>query len=148
MTEKDYISKLKGALEQYFPISVKNLNRVLENLPEKTKELDIIIFPSQDTDGIFSIQVSLSGPDLYVLNKSIESISDVLDVSNVEEELLPDVPVVDDLDIDYDLNKTLVSIVSEWISDVWEAVNKEDLKLPVTFFAYEDYGLDLPKKLN
>ena len=148
MTEKDYIRKLKRALEQYFPISVKNLNRVLENLPEKTKELDIIIFPSQDADGIFSIQVSLSGPDLYVLNKSIESISDVLDVRNVEEELSPDVPVVDDLDVDYDLNQTLVRIVSEWIADVWKVVNKEGLKLPVTCFANEDYELDLPKKLN
>ena len=148
MEENEYKIELRKVLDENSSNAIKNLNATLKSLPEKTKSIEMVIFPDQDGEGTFGVQVSLTGPDLYVLNKAISSTASLIDVIHTSEGLKPNVPLMGSFDSSFEVNDALVDVVGDWLKSIWSQSDNESIKLPVTIIADEDYGMNLPIKLN
>jgi hypothetical protein len=72
-----------------------------------------MIFPDQDGEGTFGVRVSLTGPDLYVLNKAIEEFADIIDVKHTPTGLEPNVPLMDPFDSNFEVNDALSDVVGD-----------------------------------
>ena len=121
MEENEYKIELRKVLDENSSIALINLNETLKSLPEKTKSIALIIFPDQDGEGAFGVRVSLSGPDLFILNKAIENSADLIDVIHTQQGLKPNVPLMDPLTSSFDVNETLSDIVGDWLISIWKA---------------------------
>lgn len=148
MIESEYKIELRKILDSYSAHTVSLLNQIIESIPQNAQEIELMIFPDQDGEGTFSIRVSLSGPDLYVLNKAIDKNADLFNVKHTQNGLEPNVPLMDPSDEDFDVNTVLCDTVATWLEELWERVEQSKLQLPVTIVADEYYGALLPKKLN
>ncbi len=148
MEESEYKFELRKVLDENSSFALKNLNATLQSLPEKTKSIELMIFPHQDGEGTFGVRVSLSGPDLYVLNKAIQDSADLINVIHTPEGLKPGVPMVDPFNCSFEVNDILSDVVGDWLKSVWGKSNNENINLPVTIVADEDSGMNLPIKLN
>lgn len=148
MKENEYRAELRKILDENSEETAKRLNLTLQNLPEKSESIELMIFPGQDGDGSFSVRVSLTGPDLYVLNKAIEDTADIFDVKYSECGLEPGVPMMDVFDSSFEVNDTLSDVVGEWLISIWSQTAIENINLPVMIVADEDYGTKLPIELN
>jgi len=148
MEENEYKIELRKVLDENSSSALINLNTIMQSLPEKTKSIELMIFPDQDGEGTFGVRVSLSGPDLFVLNKAIEDSADIISIIHTPEGLKPNVPLMDPFDSSFEVNNVLSDVVGDWLKSVWDKANNEKLNLPVTIVADEDYGMDLPMKLN
>ena len=148
MNEGEYKIALREVLDLHSQAAIDSLNKVLEALPEKTKEIDLMIFPDQDGEGTFSVDVSLSGSDLYVLNKAIEDYSSLLKVVYSPSGLEPNVPLMDPFDSEFEVNDALCDAVAVWLVEVWAKSKMQHISLPVTIVSDDSYGITLPKRLN
>ncbi|UTW66174.1 hypothetical protein KFE94_16210 [bacterium SCSIO 12643] len=148
MEENEYKIELRKVLDENSSNAVKNLNETIQSLPEKTKRIDLTIFPDQDGEGTFGVRVSLSGPDLYVLNKAIEKSADLINVIHTPEGLSPNVPLMDSFDSSFEVNDVLSDVVGDWLKSIWNQVDHKSINLPVAIIADEDYGITLPIELN
>ena len=148
MEESKYKIELRKVLDENSSSALVNLNATLQSLPDKTKSVEIMIFPDQDGEGTFGVRISLSGPDLYVLNKTIENSADLINVIHTPDGLKPNVPLMDPFDSSFEVNDTLSDFVGDWLTSIWNQVDTENFSLPVTIVADEGYGLNLPTKLN
>lgn len=148
MEESEYKIELRKVLDENSSSALVNLNNTLQSLPEKTKSVELMIFPDQDGEGTFGVRVSLSGPDLYVLNKAIEDSADLINVIRSPEGLKPNVPLIDPFDSSFEVNIVLYEVVGDWLKTLWKKANNENINFPVTIIADDDYGMDLPIKLN
>lgn len=148
MEEKEYSIALRNVLDENSTIVLKKLNTVLKSIPEKTKSIEIVVFPDQDGEGTFDIRLTLTGPDLYVLNKAIQDSADLFDVIHTSEGLKPSVPLMDPFDSSFEVNNVLADVVAEWIQSIWNQSDKDHIEIPVYIVAEDDYGMNLPFKLN
>ena len=148
MEENEYKIELRKVLDENSSNAVKNLNATIQSLPEKTKSIDLTIFPDQDGEGTFGVRVSLSGPDLYVLNKAIEESADLINVIHTPEGLNPNVPLMDSFDSSFEVNDVLSDVVGDWLKSIWNQADNNSINLPVKIIADEDYGMNLPIELN
>lgn len=128
--------------------AIKNLNATIQSLPDKTTSIDLVIFPDQDGEGTFGVRVSLSGPDSYILNKAISNSAELINVIHTPNGLIPPVPLMDPFDSSFEVNDVLSDVVGDWIKYIWDQVDNSSINLPVTIVADEQYGLNLPIKLN
>ncbi|AUP81182.1 DUF6389 family protein [Flavivirga eckloniae] len=148
MEENKYKIELRKVLDENSSSAIKNLNATLQSLPEKTKSVELMIFPNQDGEGTFGVRVSLSGPDLYVLNKAIEGSADLINIIHTPEGLKPAVPLMNPFDSSFEVNDVLSDVVGDWLKFIWSQVDNNSINLPVTIIADEDYGMTLPIELN
>jgi len=148
MSEIEYKIELLKILNENSESIIIKLNKVLKIIPKNTQEIELQIFPDQDGEGTFSIQFSLLGKDLYVLNKSIKEYATIFDVIHTPSGLNPNVPLMDPFDTEFEVNDVLVDIVAEWIEKIWKSVNTNEIKLPIIIVADEGYGKKTPKKLQ
>tara|TARA_R110000764_G_scaffold13183_1_gene38068 strand:+ start:3317 stop:3763 length:447 start_codon:yes stop_codon:yes gene_type:complete len=148
MGENQYRIELKKVLDAHKSNAEKRLDMIFKSLPENTKSIELMIFPDQDGEGTFSVRVSLSGPDLYVLNKAIEDTADIFNVKHTSQGLEPNVPMMDPFNSSFDINDVLVDVVGNWVKSIWDIISTENIKLPVTILADEGYGTKLPIKLK
>ncbi len=148
MEEYQYRTDLRKVLDEHSADAIKKLNATLQSIPEKSQSIELTIFPDQDGEGSFGVQVSLSGPDLYVLNKAIEASANIFEIKHSPDGLEPDVPMMDPFDSSFEVNDTLSDVVAEWLKSIWDKVDLEHVNLPVTIVADEGYGMNLPIKLN
>lgn len=148
MKENEYRIELRKVLDENSSTALKNLNATLQSLPEKTKSIELIIFPDQDGEGTFSVRISLSGPDLYVLNKSIKNTADLIKVIYTPEGLKPRVPLMDPFNSDFEVNDVLCDVVIEWLKSIWNQTEHQHINLPVTILVDEASGMSLPVELN
>lgn len=148
MNEKEYIAALRKVLEEYRPVALNKLKNVLKIIPDKATRIELMIFPDQDGEGTFSVRVSLSGPDLYILNKAINDHADLIDVKHTDGGLEPDVPLMDPFDSEFEVNDVLCDTVGEWLKSVWQEADNKEINIPVAVVSDEDYGTTLPIKLN
>ena len=107
-----------------------------------------MIFPDQDGEGTFAVRATLNGPDLYVLNKEIEDIAEIIGVEYGERSLIPPVPHMDAFNSNFEVNDVLADVVGEWLEMIWKKGNVKEFKKSVTICADEDYGMKLPIELN
>lgn len=148
MEENDYKAELRNVLDTLSTDSINKLNCGIQALPEKTESIEMMIFPDQDGEGTFSLRISLTGPDLYVLNNAITDFANIIDVKHTPEGLMPNVPLMDPFDSNFEVNDALCDVVCEWLEAIWKLSETDKLELPVTIVADEGYGTKLPKKLN
>lgn len=148
MNEIEYKIELLKILDKNSENTILKLNKILNYIPKNTKEIELIIFPDQDGEGTFSIQFSLLGKDLYILNKSIKEYANIFDVIHTPSGLNPNVPLMDPFDTEFEVNDVLVDIVVEWLEKIWKSVKINGIKLPIMIVADEGYGKSTPKKIQ
>jgi hypothetical protein len=148
MEENEYRIELRKVLDENSANSIKRLNSTFQALPEKSQSPELMIFPDQDGEGTFGVRVSLTGPDLYVLNKAIEECADNIDVKHTPTGLEPNVPLMDPFDSNFEVNDALSDVVGDWLVSIWSQVDVRNVNLPITIVADEGYGQNLPIKLK
>ncbi|MDW3194668.1 MAG: DUF6389 family protein [Cytophagales bacterium] len=148
MNEEEYRKALLEVLIGLEQQVIDQLKLAIQRLPEKTRGIELMIFPDQDGEGTFSLRVVLEGPDSFVLNKAISDYADLISVRHTSGGLVPEVPLMDPFDVEFEVNDVLSDVIGDWLSKVWENVDNTALKLPVTIVADEEYGHDLPMQLN
>jgi len=107
MEQNEYKVELRKVLDENSTRAIKRLNSTLKIIPEKSKSIELIIFPDQDGEGTFGVRVSLTGSDSYILNKAIEGSADIIDVKHTPSGLEPNVPMMDPFDSNFEVNDTL-----------------------------------------
>ena len=111
MGEEEYKTKLRKILEENSETAIGKLELVFQELPQKSKRADLIIFPDQDGEGTFTVRVSISGPDLFVLNKAIEANACLIEVQHTPNGLEPNVPLMDPFNCSFEVNDALADVV-------------------------------------
>ncbi|RED92854.1 DUF6389 family protein [Marinoscillum furvescens] len=148
MEETEYKSKLRRVLDENSKVALTNLNATLRTIPKAAKSIELMIFPDQDGEGTFSVSVSLTGPDLYILNSSINETSELISVIHTPNGLQPKVPLMDPFDSEFEVKDALCDVLGEWLETIWINSDKHLTNLAVTIVADEGYGQSLPIKLN
>ena len=148
MDQATYQDELRQVLKAHAAEAGANLSWVLNNLPEKTRELHIIVMPDQDGEGTFSIIVSLDGPDLYVLNKAIRSRYELFSVRHTETGLSPKVPLLDPDEIDFEVNDAIVDTAADWVLAIWLKVGAGHCQVPAMVFGHDEWGTMTPIELS
>ncbi len=148
MEENEYRIELRKVLDENSVNAIQRLNTTFQALPDKVKSIELMIFPDQEGEGTFGVRVSLTGPDLYGLNKAIEEFADIIDVKHTSTGLEPNVPMMDPFDSSFEVNDTLSDVVGDWLESIWNQIDTRNVNLPVTIVADEGYGMNLPIKLK
>ena len=148
MEEIEYKSELRRVLDENSKVALTNLNATLRAIPKSAKSIELMIFPDQDGEGTFSVSVSLTGTDLYVLNNSIKETAELISVIHTPNGLQPNVPLMDPFDSEFEVNDALCDVVGKWLETIWINSEKHLTNLAVTIVADEGYGQSLPIKLN
>jgi hypothetical protein len=147
MNQSEYESGLLEALAGQRATVTERLRLVLANLPPNVTELEITIYPYQDGEGSFAIQVSLSGPNLYILNKAIKDHAELLAILHTESGFEPPVPMVDPFSIDYLVNDIIVDTAATWLKEIWDSIGNPDPGIPVWITSHDEYGTITPFEL-
>lgn len=147
MTQLELKEKVLSVLNQYTEKTIPVIQNILDKIPSQAKSLNFDIFPSQESDGSFDIRASLDGPDLYVLNKSIEDVADIFEVKFTANGFEPAVPDVDQGEVDFDINDTLCLASMEWLKSIWEN-NFSSTKIKTCINSADDFTQLKPMWLN
>lgn len=148
MKETKYKIELQKVLNENSQESINKLNSVIPLIPEKTRSVQIIIFPDQDGEGTFGVRVVLDGPDLFVLNKVIKDFADIIDVVHTPKGLVPPVPLMDPFNSKFEVNDVLSDVVGEWVGSIWGQINSESITVPITLVSDDGWGTIFPKSLS
>lgn len=148
MEELELERQLTIELEKHSENALKAIDDVIASLPEKAVQLNFEIFPAQDGDGFFSIRAKLDGPDLYILNKAIDSVANIFSPKYVEDKIEPYIPTVDPFEIDYEANNIVVDCSARWLSKLWTQLNSANIQIPVLIVGHDGYGTITPVRLK
>ncbi len=147
MTKHDYQDALRRALDAQTAAALHTLAGMFARLPDKAREIQFGIFPDQGGEGTFSVVIGLEGPDLYVLNKSIEGFRDLFDVVHGEAGLEPPVPMFS-TEPPFCVQDAIADVAADWVEMLWEQGGRSVSPLPAMVYAHDDYGTDLPRALR
>ncbi|TWT81718.1 hypothetical protein CA13_31710 [Planctomycetes bacterium CA13] len=148
MTESEFIAELTGALDGQSDAARTQIPLLLASLPDAATRLDLQIFPAQDGDGFFTVRASVDGPNLYVINKSIDAHADLFDAKYTEDGVQPPIPIVDCFDVDYPVNDIVVDCAAKWLQTVWHSFGDIKCNIPVVVVGHDDYGTVTPIELH
>jgi hypothetical protein len=148
MTEHEFKTEFDAALVRHSDAARAKILHLLETLPERATQLDFVVFPSQDGDGFFTIRASVEGPDLYLINRAIESHADLLDTKYTESGVEPPIPIVDPFDVEFAVNDLLVDCVARWLHHVWQSLGNVLCRVPVFVVGDDDFGSVTPLELH
>lgn len=127
----NFEEELSSELAKHSGSIASSLKELFAKLPENTREIHIEVFANQDGDGMFSVYVSLEGPDMYVLNKSIEEYACLFEPKYVGTTIKPYIPTVDPFEVDFEVNDVVVDCVANWIKSIWERPKVLPSSIPV-----------------
>jgi hypothetical protein len=147
MDEAEYRTLLAAELALHTTDAASRVRHIIENLPAKARSLAFEIIPDQDGEGTFSVQATLDGPDLYVLNKAIRPYAEVFGVRHTSEGIEPPVPYLDPFDVDFEVNEVLVDTVARWMQSVWQVASAPASMVPVSVTGHDGYGSITPLTL-
>ncbi len=148
MLKTEYIQQVKEILNNLSTTVSAKIKVLLENIPTGTQQLDIVISISDELDGYFQIFASVSGQNLYILNKQIEPYSQILATEYTEIGFQPNFPMVNHNCIDFQLDNVLAEIVSTWLNKLILALDYQSIKLPIIIsddyseFTYFTYNME------
>jgi uncharacterized protein DUF6389 len=148
VTKAEFQAALREVLAAHATKASRQIQLTLEHVPGNARALDLEVFTSQDADGAFDVRASLEGPDLYVLNRAIQSSALIFGVQVSETGFVPPVPMVDPAAVDFDVNDTIVDVVASWLKDVWHTLGTQAHGIPVCVLAHDGYGTVTPLKLR
>ncbi len=144
MQEDQYISELIEVLQAQSEKASTCMKRVLERVPEKAQMLNFEIFPDQDGEGAFSVHANVDGPDLFVLNKQIESVASIFDVVHTPTGFEPSVPMLDPFETEFDYENVVVDCVAHWVKQLWGDQDNRNIFIPVAIVGHEGAGNATP----
>ena len=93
-------------------------------------------------------QLSLDGPDLYVLNRAVRQHAELFETRMTENGLEPPLPLLDPFNEKFSVHDALTDCAAEWISGVWKQLDTFGLTIPVFVCSHDEYGTNLPIQLN
>ncbi|WP_414933024.1 DUF6389 family protein [Vibrio europaeus] len=144
----NFEEELSSELAKHSESMASSLKVLIANIPENTHEIHIEVFASQDGDGMFSVYVSLDGPDLHVLNKAIERYASLFEPKYVGSNIKPYIPTVDPFDVDFEVNDVVVDCVANWIKSIWEKPKVLASNIPVIVVGHDGFGTVTPLELR
>ncbi|MBU4610763.1 hypothetical protein IMZ29_09540 [Achromobacter sp. GG226] len=147
MNRDDYIAALQAVLAAHDAAAEATLVGLFAALPPRAQEIHIVVHPDQDGEGTFSVVASLSGPDLFVLNKAIEGHRYLFDVRHTAEGLWPEVPYFAHADAAFSVQDAIVDTAMAWVAARWAAVAPGRTTLPGWVYGEEGYGTTDPLAL-
>ena len=112
MSLEEYEQELNNALSLHSDAVGEKIRLMLSRIPERAEELQLVIFPSLDGEGDFSVRASLEGPNAFILNKAINEHAQLFDVYHTESGFSPELPMVDPFSSDFEVNDILCDTVS------------------------------------
>jgi hypothetical protein len=148
MTREKYIQEVDGVLAGYTEQAADRLGKALALVPPKTRSVEIVIFIDQDGEGFLEVRVSLDGPDLFILNKAIESHAELFETRMTDDGLEPPLPLMDPDDETFSVHDALTDRAASWILAVWQKTERANFHLPVTVVSHDGDGTLPPFKLN
>ncbi|MCE9556825.1 MAG: DUF6389 family protein [Planctomycetes bacterium] len=148
MTELEFIAELTTVLERHSDSARTLISELLASLPDRATRLDLVIFPSQDADGFFTVAASVDGPDLYVINKAIRGHAELFGPKHTESGVEPPIPIVDSDDVDYSVNDIVVDCAAKWLQTIWQSIGNVQCRIPVVIVGHDDYGTITPINLH
>ncbi|MEO1188689.1 MAG: DUF6389 family protein [Pseudomonadota bacterium] len=148
MDAERYAVELLTILRNHSKQALETFTAADEKLPDKATGVSVGIHPGQDGEGQFDIWIHLEGPDLYVLNKAIAPHRILFEVERGTGGFIPDVPMFDPFDTDFDVNDVIVDTSLQWLQEIWPAFDGRMKTLPVTVFGEDGYGTKTPKRLR
>lgn len=108
----------------------------LAALPDKARGLEIGVHLSQEGDGGFDIVLHAIGPDLYVLNKSLEPNRTLFAGRTVTfGDKLANVPSFDSIAPPFDMAEVICDEAMFWLHGLWQRFGSDTLAVPVDIFA-------------
>lgn len=137
MTEEEYKLELIKALDREKEPILSNINSFLQKIPPEAVRVNIIISPSQDGEGDFCIHGGLNGPNLYVLNNTVQDWTNILEIKHGINGFEPDFPMVDPFSEEFYTNNVIEKTCIEWINSHWEEI--DDSKVEIGISIYSDH---------
>ena len=147
MTESEYAKEVRSILDGHTDAARSKLTRLPDLLPETARAIDLMIFVDQDGEGFLTVRISLDGPDLYVINKAIEECALLFDTKVVNVKMVPPMPLMDPFDEDFSIHDVLTDSAADWLTAVWNGVDRSRLQIPVTITSHDEYGSRTPIEL-
>ncbi|TWT67589.1 DUF6389 family protein [Allorhodopirellula solitaria] len=148
MSESEFIAELTVVLDGQSDTARAQIPLLLASLPEPATRLDLQVFPAQDGDGFFTVRASVDGPNLYVINKAIDTYADLFDAKYTENGVQPPIPIVDCFDVDYPVNDIVVDCAANWLRTVWQSLGNIECRVPVVIVGNDGYGTVTPVELH
>lgn len=140
MDELTYRSELMSILRQQSAAAIQTLRSFDAVLPEKARAVQIMVHPSQDPDGMFTVLIHLDGPELHALNKAIRGCRTLFEVRYVDGRLQPDVPLFDPFSLPFEVNDVIVDTATMWVEELWPAFGGTSRGLPAYACGEERHG--------
>ena len=148
MERDEYTDAVRRVLEGWTNSAIAKLVAAIPIIPATTKEVSLEIFVDQDGEGFLAVQLSLDGPDLYVLNRAVREHAELFETRMTESGLVPPLPLMDPSNEKFSFHDALTDCAAEWISDVWKQSDSSGLEIPVFVCSHDEYGTNLPIQLN
>lgn len=146
--EAAYRAALTAVLDGESAGAEAALKGVFGHLPDKAKALSIMVHPSQDPDGLFSVLVHLDGPDLHVLNKAIDAHRTLVETRITPHGTVPLLPLFDPSQTAFSVNDAIVDVAADWLETVWQDAGGASVSLPAAIYGEDGYGPSTPRSLN
>lgn len=148
MTRSAYEVAVAKVLAQFTDHATQNLRAVFSKLPEKTTGVELEICVDQDGEGFLNVQVSLNGPDLYILNRTISEYALLFGTHMTEKGLSSGLPLMDPWNEEFEVSDALTDCAADWLVQVWKRTGITLLEIPVTIQSHDQYGDRAPIELN
>ena len=140
MDQAHYCREVKAVLDSRFDQIKGRIQSTFTALPEKAKEITLGVHVDQDGEGFLTIQVHLTGPDLYVLNKEISETATVFDTVMTQTGLEPPLPLMSPGEDKFSVADVLADCAIEWLDSHWPSFQVPPVSLPISIASMDGYG--------
>ena len=140
MDQAHYCREVKAVLDSRLDQIRGRIQATFLALPEKAKEITLGVHVDQDGEGFLTIQVHLTGPDLYVINKAISGTATIFDTVMTRIGLDPPLPLMSPGTDDFSVADALADCAIEWLESHWLAFQAPPVSLPISIASMDDYG--------
>jgi hypothetical protein len=147
MNQDEYTDQVRKILDEHTESARENLRKLPSCLPSEVSAIELTIFVDQDGEGFLTVRVSVEGPDLYVINKSIEGCAVLFDTIMKDGGLVPPLPLMDPFEEDFSVHDALSDCAADWLVNVWNGLNGEVAGVPVSIISHDEYGTKTPISL-
>jgi hypothetical protein len=148
MTREEYIQQVEAVLTEYTERGARQLEAALALVPPKARKVEIEIFVDQDGEGFLDVRVGLEGPDLYILNRAIDSHAELFGTIMTEDGLDPALPLMEPEGETFSVHDTLTDCAASWIRSVWKQTDRKNFRPPITVVSHDQHGTTTPFDLG
>jgi len=143
VTQLEFETALRAVLGENSAEAKRRLEAVVERTPSRARALSIEIFTAQDGDGFFGVRAAFDGPDLFVLNKPIDDVAELIEPKYTDGGVVPPIPLVEPRTVTFPVNDVVVDTVAAWLKTVWASATLSS-HLPVTIVGHDGFGTRTP----